>query len=543
MQYHKEYLVDIEKNLEKIIIAKFKNDNDQIENNRAIYDDTVYILDNVIVGIKERNLNNIVGILYLDSKYKYGTIKDKSLYLFKPTNRAYSNFYVPYKIKNHRNKIFTIIKFKEWKVTDRLPIGTLIETIGNVGDQDAEIEHLRIYYEIKNTNWRIENNSKIDFSDLKEKYEVFSIDPFGSKDIDDAFHFKIEGDHLYEIGIHIASPTKFFEDDLLKILDRVSTVYLPDKKYNLLPNQYADNIISLLENEKRFAISLILKISNDQVLSFHIRETVVKNIKNYDYETFDGDDFLQISKDFFKIDKIDSHILVEKWMIFTNKFIAKYLIENNYSNIIVRTHRSQNFSEEDDENESYQNITCEKLRKYIKIRKENSAQYEIYEKNLESNDQFHSKLDNEYYTHFTSPIRRAIDFYIHMLLLNKIKDMDQSDLLKRIDKINIFTKNCRKFDRLVRRLNFLYQIKDRSTETSIETYAYIIDIDIYKITLYIPEYNLEEKVTIVPHKFRDTYDAFESFEKKNYKLYDKINVKLWIFTSFENIFDKLKIQM
>ena len=30
---------------------------------------------------------------------------------------------------------------------------------------------------------------------------------------------------------------------------------------------------------------------------------------------------------------------------------------------------------------------------------------------------------------------------------------------------------------------------------------------------------------------------------KTYTLYEKINIKLWVFTSFENIFDKLKIEI
>jgi hypothetical protein len=93
-----------------------------------------------------------------------------------------------------------------------------------------------------------------------------------------------------------------------------------------------------------------------------------------------------------------------------------------------------------------------------------------------------------------------------------------------IDKINIFTKKTRKFDRMIRRLHFLYEIKE--LEKNIETYAYVINITKNKLTLYIPEYNLEEKVVF-----------------KEYRLYEKIKIKLWVFTSFENIFDKLKIEI
>jgi exoribonuclease R len=562
MQYHNEYLNDSLLESDKnILIGVYKNyennsyidleDNKYItiKNNRAIHNDIIYLLENTIVGIKKRNIINIVGILYLDSKIKYGNIKDKSLYLFKPTNKLYPNFYIPYKIKNNSNKIFCNIQFKEWTIKDKLPIGTLIDIIGNVGNKDAEIEHLRVYYGINNNVWRI-NSDKINndikiinsIQDKKEDYEVFSIDPKGSTDIDDAFHFKRIDENNFEIGIHIASPTIFFKDNYKDILQRVSTVYLPNKKYNLLPNIYADEIVSLLENKKRFALSLILKINDNKVFLYEIKETIVKNIKNYDYDFFDKVykkdkelvNFISLTEKFFNTDNIDSHKLVEYWMIYTNKFIANYLINNNFSNIVLRSHESSI---------NKHNLSIdEKLNNYLKLREENSAMYIIYNKNIEN--QTHSKMNNEYYTHFTSPIRRAIDFHIHMLLLNKFNNNNLEDIT---ENINIFTKKCRKFDRNIRRLNFLYDIKE-----SIETYGYVINITKNKLTLYIPEYNLEEKVVIIPYKFENIYDVIMENNRikytyenimKTYSLYEKLNIKLWVFTSFENIFDKLKIEI
>ena len=573
MQYHKEFidnqsilidkkiLTGIYKNIENNSYIEIeKNKYMNVENNRAVNNDIVYYINNNIVGIHTRNICDIVGILYLDSKIKYGNINDKSLYLFKPTNKSYPNFYIPYKIKNNKNKIFCTINFKEWKITDKLPIGILINIIGNIGIKESEIEHMRIYYNVNNNVWKIDNSKKNNdlkiIDDLQEKiedYEVFSIDPIGSKDIDDAFHFKNIQKNEYEVGIHIASPTIFFENNYLDILERVSTVYLPNKKYNLLPNIYADEIISLLENKKRFALSLILKINNNLVVSYEIKETIVKNIKNYDYDTFDKYlkkdnklyDFINLTKIFFNVDIIDSHKLVEFWMIYTNKFIAKYLINNDFSNIILRSHQLNI------KNKEFNIDEC--LNNYLTLKEESSAVYVIYDKN--DLNQYHSKLDNEYYTHFTSPIRRSIDFYIHMLLLNKIKYTDNNNIVKKIDKINIFTKNCRKFDRIIRRLNFLYDIKE--SNKNIETYGYIINITKNKLTLYIPEYNLEEKVIIVPYKFENAYKINIKNDNNNitkivcinenitkiYTLYEKINIKLWVFTSFENIFDKLRIEI
>jgi len=560
MQYFKEFTYNI--NLENIENKIYLND-DYIENNRAIINDIVFIDNNKIIGIKERNKNKIVGILYTDSKIKYGSIKDKSLFLFKPTNKDYPYFYVPYK-KNIFNKIYCIIEFKDWKTTDKLPIGNLIEVIGNIGDKNTEFEHLRYYYEIVNNTWKIDNfKKKNDMKTIekiqneKEDYLIFSIDPIGSKDIDDAFHFNKINDNLYEIGIHIASPSIFFEENLIDIMNRVSTVYSPERKYNMLPNIYADEFISLLEGEKRYALSLILLFDNENnIKDKTIKQTIVKNYKNYDYDNFDKiyknnnnlNDFVNFSKHFFKDIKIDSHKLVENWMIYTNKEIANYLINMNLSNIILRKHDYSNIIFE---NKNIDNS----LEKYLKLRCEKSALYEIYDNTLDNN-QKHSKLGNEYYTHFTSPIRRAVDFFIHMLIIKKKDIIDKNELYIMINKINTFTKKSRKFDRQSKRLDFLFKIG--YSKENILTYGYIINISKNKLTLYIPEYNLEEKIIIIPKKFEnicnietnyDDNNIIQSIEykidneNKSYTLYEKLNIKLWIFLSFENIFDKLKIEI
>lgn len=561
MQYYKEYTyTNDNKNLKEIT---YNLTDENIINNRAINGDIVYLLNNEVIFIKERNIKNIIGILYLDSKIKYGNIKDKSYYLFKPTNKLYPDFYIPYKNNGKNYKVYSIIKFKEWNINNKLPIGTLIEVIGNIDNEINEIEHLRNFYEIRNDNFKICDKRDNDIIENLEKenidYNVFSIDPIGSKDIDDAFHYNKLDEIIHEVGIHIASPYNFFENDLLKIMDRVSTVYTKYKKYNMLPNDYADNICSLIENKKRYALSVIITVKNNNFDSYIIKETIVQNIKNYDYDNFDKiykknknlKDFMDISKIFFRQEQIDSHLLVEKWMIFTNKIIAEHLIKINLTNCIIRVHKN-NISDYD--NLSILNEKKE-LNDYLKLKIESSAKYEIY--NKEKEDQKHSKLGNDFYTHFTSPIRRAVDLFIHAIIING-KDIIENDLLEKIiDKINIFTKNCKRFERMGKRINFIYSLKDNPE--NIVTYGYIIKIKENKLIIYIPEYHLEEKIIIAPRKFekimnlemkKNEEDIITEIEyndinniKKKYILYQKVEIKLWVFTSFENIFDKLKVEL
>ena len=198
---------------------------------------------------------------------------------------------------------------------------------------------------------------------------------------------------------------------------------------------------------------------------------------------------------------------------------------------------------------------------FLKIKEENSAVYEIYDssKNNISKEQTHSKLGNEFYTHFTSPIRRGVDFAIHLLIIANLegKHLEYNFDENIINKINSFTKNSRKFGRQLRRLEFIYDLKNKDNIVR-ETFGYITKITKNKISLYLPEYNLEEKIIIIPYKIEnivvikfldDTRINFiineekEKEKEKEYKLYDKLKLKLYVFTSFENIFDKLKIEI
>ena len=114
-----------------------------------------------------------------------------------------------------------------------------------------------------------------------------------------------------------------------------------------------------------------------------------------------------------------------------------------------------------------------------------------------------------------------------VILQNLTNSSNKFNIIDYLAKINRFTKNCRKFDNKIKRLNFLYGIKELNT--NIETYGFVINITENKLTLYIPEHNLEEKVIII--------------NNKTYELYQKVNIKLWVFTSFENFFDKLKVEI
>ena len=92
-----------------------------------------------------RSMPVIPAVLVLEGRRSFGKWKKSRKLLFKcvPDDRRMPVFLVPYEIKNSFNKKlfnkYTVIKFKSWE--GKHPLGTIIQTIGNVTELDNFYEY------------------------------------------------------------------------------------------------------------------------------------------------------------------------------------------------------------------------------------------------------------------------------------------------------------------------------------------------------------------------------------------------------------------
>ena len=78
--------------------------------------------------------------------------------------------------------------------------------------------------------------------------------------------------------------------DILELWDsfsqRISTIYLPNRKRPMLPTILSDAICSLQENRIRFAFTLDLVFNKEyELLDYSYQNTCIRVRKNYKYET------------------------------------------------------------------------------------------------------------------------------------------------------------------------------------------------------------------------------------------------------------------
>ena len=70
-------------------------------------------------------------------------------------------------------------------------------------------------------------------------------------------------------------------------IERVSTIYLPDRKRPMLPTILSDTLCSLKENDVKFAFTLDLYINKETYTldNYTFKNTIINIRKNYVYDT------------------------------------------------------------------------------------------------------------------------------------------------------------------------------------------------------------------------------------------------------------------
>ncbi len=523
------------------------------------------------VNVVIRSIHKIVGTLLLNSKVKYGVYKDKLLYLFKPSVPNYPDFYVASKYENETENKYVYIEFAEWNNYLR---GNIIDYIGNVGDKDGEYNHLKYLNqlngikELKLIKDKIKDDYEKDrifqeeckLKDTQSYYQLFSIDPYGCKDIDDAFHFKIldKTKDLYEVGVHISYTWTYFKEDVKKYFklfsERISTFYGYNKNINMIPKEYSENLSSLLEKSYRNVLSIIFIIEKGVIIDSKIGLNVGYIMKNYSYDYVDNlykevkNDkemkvsekdaklikFMEVSKVFFKTDLVeDSHKLVEYWMVYGNCIMANECVKKFGSSVILRV---QDKSNENLYNKSEDN----ELNQFLKIYCGEAAYYKLYNsKDDETN--YHQNImdfikENHYYTHYTSPIRRFCDMYIHGLyteILPKDIYMNYINLSYICKEMNNVNKNMRKYQNQSKILDLLFKYIDKE-EYIINSSGYVIEIneEKNKMKVYFPEFGFILKRRIIDPKIKkimqiSTFEGEDDNEK--YEIYKKYDLNIYLF--------------
>lgn len=120
-------------------------------------------------------------------------------------------------------------------------------------------------------------SDRVDLRDL----DICSVDPPGCTDIDDALHCRQISTGVFEIGVHIADVTHFIKPGTAidtEAAKRATTVYLSDKRIDMVPALLSSNLCSLRGGEDRLAFSVIWEMTSDaKPISVKFHKSVIRS--------------------------------------------------------------------------------------------------------------------------------------------------------------------------------------------------------------------------------------------------------------------------
>ena len=260
-----------------------------------------------IVGVIKRNWRQYVGLIDRDS------VRSSS----KESRAAQTVFLVPMDKKVPKIRIRTrqagellgkrlLCTIDSWDRDSRYPVGHFVRSLGELETKGAETEALLLEWDVQyrpfpkvvldclpaeGHDWKVPADKadkgwekRRDLRDLL----VCSIDPPGCVDIDDALHARELPNGNLEVGVHIADVSHFVKPNNAMDQEasiRGTTVYLVDKRIDMLPMLLGTDLCSLKPYVERYAFSVIWEVTRDaDIVSMDFTKSVIRSREAFSYE-------------------------------------------------------------------------------------------------------------------------------------------------------------------------------------------------------------------------------------------------------------------
>lgn len=192
-----------------------------------------------------------------------------------------------------------IISIDAWPRSSRFPHGHFVKMLGEIGDKDTENEVLLLEHDVPYQSfsasvladlpsqpWSITDEDVKLRQDLR-CLSICSIDPPGCTDIDDALHCRKLENENFEIGVHIADVSNFVRPNTAidkEAANRGTTVYLADKRIDMVPDLLSSNLCSLRAGEERFAFSCVWEMTVDaEIVSTSFMKSIIRSCAAFTY--------------------------------------------------------------------------------------------------------------------------------------------------------------------------------------------------------------------------------------------------------------------
>ncbi|KAK9833762.1 hypothetical protein WJX74_005180 [Apatococcus lobatus] len=246
-----------------------------------------------VMAILQRSPQDIVACMCEpdERSLREGTSRTGSMYaaLCLPMDRSYPQLRISSRrLPDLLGQRF-VVRIDDWPATSTFPNAHLVRVLGPLNDLRTEGEAVLVNNAISHPpfsaaalgelpqvldprSWQIPAEEVLERRDLRsDDYLICSVDPPGCTDVDDALSVRFLGPDIIELGVHIADVSHFVHQG--GCLDREAearstSVYLPDRRLDMLPRLLSEHLCSLNSNVDRLSVSVIWTLD----MSFNLKQ-------------------------------------------------------------------------------------------------------------------------------------------------------------------------------------------------------------------------------------------------------------------------------
>ncbi|KAF8637547.1 hypothetical protein AX17_002754 [Amanita inopinata Kibby_2008] len=200
-----------------------------------------------------------------------------------------------------------LVTIDRWDTTSRYPEGHFVRALGKAESKEAEQESLLLEFEVpyrpfgravldclpkEGDSWvvppKLSGSNIWNCREDLRNLNICSIDPPNCQDIDDALHARSLLNGNIEAGVHIADVSHFVLPHTPmdnEAAARGTTVYLVDKRIDMLPGLLGTNLCSLRPFVERLAFSAIWEMTPDaEIVNVRFTKSVIASKAAFTYE-------------------------------------------------------------------------------------------------------------------------------------------------------------------------------------------------------------------------------------------------------------------
>ena len=443
--------------------------------------------EGTIIRILSRARETIVGV--------YHPAKNFGFVVPEPTLRLSSDVFIPPGEDGGASEgDVVVVRITSWGERHRGPVGEVEKVLGKHGAPGVDILAVLYGHELpvefpkpvidEAEAMRERGITEGDLAyreDLREEL-IFTIDPVDAKDHDDALSIKRYGEGNYEVGIHIADVSFYVTEGTrldAEALRRGTSVYMVDRTIPMLPEALSSDLCSLKEGVDRMAMSVIARLDEEgnllehklvrsvirsrHKLAYEQAQAVIEGKGSIDPETDEAIHMLvELSRklrekrlergsldfdlpearvvlnsegeptDIKKIERLESHRLIEDFMLLANEIVARKGSRAKLP-FLYRVHEppdderiaqlqefAKTFGYSISQKKKPSPKDLQRLLERIKGRPEERLLSTVVLRSMRQARYSHENLGHfglaaKFYTHFTSPIRRYPDLIVHRI--------------------------------------------------------------------------------------------------------------------------------